>query len=88
MSPWPPKMATGQDFLKKAVDKFIGAGGEREGFAHPHFKGWQGHPSLLHHPRAPKYPLKTPAATSPDAGITRMDILIYTCHFFLFLKIS
>ena len=30
MLPWPPKMATGQDFVKKAMDKFIGAGGGRE----------------------------------------------------------
>ena len=51
-------MASGQDFVKKAVDKFIGAGSEREGFAHPHLKGWKGHPSLLHDPRAPKYPPK------------------------------
>ena len=68
MSPWPPKISTGQDFVKKAVDKFIGAGGERKGFAHPHLKGWQGPPSLLHHPRAPKYPPKNPPATSPDAS--------------------
>ena len=27
MLPWPPKMATGKDFVKKAVDKFIGAKG-------------------------------------------------------------
>ena len=67
MSPWPLKMATGQDFVKKAVDKFIGVGGERQGFAHPHLKGWKGHPSLFHHPRAPKYPPKTIPATSQDA---------------------
>ena len=60
MLPWPLKMATGQDFVKKAVDKFIGAGGGREGKAH--LQGWQGHPSLLHHPRAPKYPPKTPSS--------------------------
>ena len=39
MSPWPPKMATGQDFVKKVVDEFIGAGGGREGFSLPHLQG-------------------------------------------------
>ena len=72
MSPWLPKMATGQDFEKKAVDKFFGAGGEREPFAHPnpnpHLKGWEGHSSLLH-------PLKTPPATIPEALALELHLL-------------
>ena len=31
-----------------------------EGFSLPHLHGWQGHPSLLHHPRAPKNPTQYP----------------------------
>ena len=64
MSPWPPKMATGQKIVNKALDAFIACWG----FSLPHFQGWQGHPSLIHHPRAPKYPPpKTPLAPSPEA---------------------
>ena len=68
MSPWPPKMATGPDFVKKAVDNFIGAGGEREGFAHPHLKRWQGtlaFSTTLWHLSTP---IKIPPATSQDAS--------------------
>ena len=54
MLPWPPKMATGQDFGKKAVNEINGAGGRREGFSLPHTQGWQGPPSIFHHPRATK----------------------------------
>ena len=51
MSPWPPKMATGQKNVNKALDAFIACWG----FSLPHFQGWQGHPTIIHHPRAPKY---------------------------------
>ena len=49
MSPWPPKMATRQ-ILR----------GVWEGLTLPCLHGWQGHPSLLHHPRAPKNQTKYP----------------------------
>ena len=58
------QMANGQDFGKKAVNEFIGAGVGREDFSLPHLKGSQGHPSLLRQPRPNK---KTPRAPSTKA---------------------
>jgi hypothetical protein len=45
----------------------LATGGERGAFSLPHFLGWQGHANLLHHPRAPKCPLKSPPAPWPKA---------------------
>ena len=59
MSPWPPKMATGQKIVNKALDAFIACWG----FSLPHFPGWQGHPSLL----LDLQPLARPADTGPPA---------------------
>ena len=54
MLPWPPNMATGQDFVKKAMQWISSLVLGMEGKAH--LQGWQGHPKLLHPPRAPKQP--------------------------------
>ena len=65
MSPWPPKMATRQKNINRALGAFIACWG----FSLPHLQGWQGHPSLIHHPMASKYPSppKNPPAPSPEA---------------------
>ena len=60
-------MASGQDFLKKAVDKFIGAGGEREGFAPPHLKNGKVNLAFSTTLGHLSTPLKTPPDTSPEA---------------------
>ena len=59
MLPCPPKMAAGQDFVKKAMQWISSLVLGMEGKAH--LQGWQGHPNLVHPPRAPKYFPKTPS---------------------------
>ena len=80
ISPWHPKMATVQDFVKNAMNEIIGAGVGREGFYLPHLQGWQGHPSILPHPKATKYPLNPLSLLAlklrlPDLPLLNLQLL-------------